>query len=202
MIEVSELQKKRAVNIIWNAAQNYAFSPDFKAFDKEGQADLYWNTIIGAVRRHYDYPQIEKVFLSFQQYEDSDTYEGLLWLGLENCVFGREVMDRPALSYLRACYARQFVAEYKTPDDLQLYDALAYAHYCRVLGREVRMDKYSMKLLDELEFPPEITTEEILARAQALFQRWFQIRTEERKKEKKSHAFPGLKRRKGSKGRF
>ena len=202
MIEVSELQKKRAVNIIWNAAQNYAFSPDFKAFDKEGQADLYWNTIIGAVRRHYDYPQIEKVFLSFQQYEDSDTYEGLLWLGLENCVFGREVMDRPALSYLRACYARRFVAEYKTPDDLQLYDALAYAHYCRVLGREVRMDKYSMKLLDELEFPPEITTEEILARAQALFQRWFQIRTEERKKEKKSHAFPGLKRRKGSKGRF
>ena len=97
MIEVSELQKKRAVNIIWNAAQNYDFNPDFKAYDKEGQAELYWNIIIGAVRRHYDYPQIEKVFLSFQQYEDADTYEGLLWLGLENCVYGREVIDRPAL---------------------------------------------------------------------------------------------------------
>ena len=73
MNEVSELQKKRAVNIIWNGAQKYDFSPDFKAFDKDGQAELYWNTIIGAVRRHYDYPQIEKVFLSFQQYEDADT---------------------------------------------------------------------------------------------------------------------------------
>ena len=110
MNQVSELQKKRAVNIIWNAAQNYDFSPDFKAYDKEGQAELYWNTIIGAVRRHYDYPRIEKVFLSFQQYEDADTYEGLLWLGLENCVYGREVKDRPALSYLRECYARQFIA--------------------------------------------------------------------------------------------
>ena len=202
MNEVSELQKKRAVNIIWNGAQKYDFSPDFKAFDKDGQAELYWNTIIGAVRRHYDYPQIEKVFLSFQQYEDADTYEGLLWLGLENCVYGREVRDRPALRYLRQCYAQRFIDEYKTPDDLQLYDALAYAHYCRVLGREVRMDKYSMKLLDELEFPPEITTEEILARAHTLFQRWFQIRTEERKKEKKSHALPGLKKRKNNKGRF
>ena len=202
MNEVSELQKKRAVNIIWNGAQKYDFTPDFKAFDKDGQAELYWNTIIGAVRRHYDYPQIEKVFLSFQQYEDADTYEGLLWLGLENCVYGREVRDRPALRYLRQCYAQRFIDEYKTPDDLQLYDALAYAHYCRVLGREVRMDKYSMKLLDELEFPPEITTEEILARAQTLFQRWFQIRTEERKKEKKSHALPGLKKRKNNKGRF
>lgn len=202
MNQVSELQKKRAVNIIWNAAQNYDFSPDFKAYDKEGQAELYWNTIIGAVRRHYDYPKIEKIFFSFQQYDDADTYEGLLWLGLENCVYGREVIDRPALSYLRECYARQFIAEYKTPDDLQLYDALAHAHYCRVLGREVRMDKYSVKLLDELEFPPEITTEEILARAQDLFQRWFQIRTEERKKEKKTRALPGLKKRKDSKGRF
>ena len=34
MNQVSELQKKRAVNIIWNAAQNYDFSPYFKAYDK------------------------------------------------------------------------------------------------------------------------------------------------------------------------
>ena len=202
MNEVSELQKKRAVNIIWNAAREHDFSPDFKAYDKEGQADLYWNIIIGAVRRHYDYPQIEKVFLSFQQYEDSDTYEGLLWLGLENCVYGREVPERPVLSVLREDYARHFVEEYKTPDDLQLYDALAYAHFCRVLGRDIKLDKYSVKLLDELEFPPEISTEEILSRARELFQRWFQIRTEERRKERKPFTLPGLKKRKDSKGRF
>ncbi len=198
MDEVSELQKKRAVNIIWNAARDHDFSPDFKAYDKNAQADLYWNTIIGAVRRHYDYPQLEKVFLSFQQYEDSDIYEGLLWLGLENCVYGREVADRPVLNYLRKNYAQRFVAEYKAPDDLHLYDALAYAHYSRVLGREVKIDKYSVKLLDELEFPPEISTEEIIARTQKLFERWFQIRTEEKRKEHKIPLPPGLRNKKSN----
>ena len=73
--------------MIWNAAQNHTFTPDFKAYDQNACADLYWNTVIGAVRRHYDYPKIEAVFRSFQEDEDSDVYEGLLWLGLENAVF-------------------------------------------------------------------------------------------------------------------
>ena len=43
MNEVTELQKKRAVNSIWNAARDYSFQPDFKAYDAEGQAELYLN---------------------------------------------------------------------------------------------------------------------------------------------------------------
>jgi hypothetical protein len=112
MTEVQEVQKKRAVNIIWNAARDYTFTPDFKAYDSDGRADLYWNCIIGAVRRHYEYPKLEKIFLSFQDYEDSDLYEGLLWLGLENCVFQKEAAGRPALGYLREKYARSVVAAY------------------------------------------------------------------------------------------
>ena len=101
MPEISELQKKRAENIIWSCAESYAFTPDFKAYDKDGIADLYWNCIIGAVRKHYDYPKIEEVLHSFLQYEESDTYEGLMWLGLENCVFQKEVGSRPVLAVLR-----------------------------------------------------------------------------------------------------
>ena len=78
MDEVSELQKRRAINIIWNAARDYSFSPDFKAYDADGRAELYWNCIIGALRRHYEYPKLAKVFASFAQYEESDCYEGLL----------------------------------------------------------------------------------------------------------------------------
>ena len=80
--EITELQKKRAENIIWSCAGSYSFSPDFKAYDRNGMADLYWNCIIGAVRKHYDYPVLEEVLRSFQQYEESDIYEGLMWLGL------------------------------------------------------------------------------------------------------------------------
>ena len=62
MEEVSKLQVKRAENMIWNAAGDYGFRPDFKAFDKAGKAELYWNCIIGAARRHYDYPKLAELF--------------------------------------------------------------------------------------------------------------------------------------------
>ena len=129
-----------------------------KAYDKNGQADIYWNCIIGALRRHYDYPQIEALFLAFQQYEDSDVYEGLLWLGLENCVYQQELAERPVLEKLRRDYASAFVAEYSHIglDDYKLYDCMALAHYMRVLGQEPKMSRYDMKLLDELEFGPEM----------------------------------------------
>ena len=40
MNSVSELQNKRAVNMIWSAARDYSFQPDFKAYDAEGKAEL------------------------------------------------------------------------------------------------------------------------------------------------------------------
>ena len=191
MNEVTELQKKRAVNSIWNAARDYSFQPDFKAYDAEGQAELYLNCIIGALRRHYDYAAIEGVFAAFSQEEDADTYEGLFWLGLENCTFQREVAERPVLAALREDYARRFVQSFggSVPDDYQLLDCLSYAHYLRVLGQEPNISRYDKALLDELEFSPELSTEEIVQKAHALFQRWFQINTEERRQERRKHSW-------------
>ena len=134
MNAVSELQDRRAENIIWNCARSYGFPPDFKAFDREGNADVYWNCILGAARFHYDYPQLEKLFAAFHAEEDADTYEGLLWLGLENAVFQRERKARPVLAQLREQYARSFIAEYedsgavRQEDDFRLLDALSLAH--------------------------------------------------------------------------
>lgn len=204
MNEISELQSKRAVNLIWNCAGSYDFTPDFKAYDSQGQADLYWNCIIGAVRRHYDYPELEKLFGAFMQYEDGDVYEGLLWLGLENCVFPKESAERPALEKLRFKYAESFVDEYlKGPlDDYRLYDCLALAHFMRVLGQTPKMSRYDLKLLDELEFSPELDTGQIVERAKELFTRWFQISTQERKQEKKPLFSLGKKKRGAAKGRY
>ena len=196
MEEISDIQRKRAINIIWNSAKNYSFAPDFKAYDKDGCADLYWNCIIGAVRQHYDYPKIEKVFAAFTQYEDGDTYESLLWLGLENSIYQKEVEERPVLKELREKYARKFVDEYRGPiDDYKLYDCLALAHYMRVLGMKPKLNKYDIKLLNELEFTPDMDTDQIVQRAEELFKRWFQISTEERKQERRKN-FLSFRRRK------
>ena len=192
MAEISELQVRRAENIIWSSAQNHGFSPDFKAFDSSGNADLYWNCIIGAVRRHYDYPRLESLLLSFQEYEeDGETYEGLLWLGLENCVFARELADRPVLSSLRLDYAEAYIRSFSGSrdavlrDDYRLLDALTLAHWLRVAGIEPKMSKYDISLLNALEFPPEDDTDALVAKAQALFLRWFHILAEEKKEKKK-----------------
>ena len=199
MNEVSELQKKRAVNIIWNAARSHDFQPDFKAYDDEGRAELYWNCIIGAVRRHYDYPRLEKLFASFSHEEDGDDYEALLWLGLENCVFRREVRDRPVLQLLRLDYAERFLKLFGNtkPESFRFADYYAWAHWMRVAGREPGLGKYDLALLDALEFSPELTTDEIVARAQELFQRWFQIRAEEKKHERRPFALRLLKPKEG-----
>lgn len=198
--EVSEVQRKRAVNQIWNGARSHDFSPDFKAYDPEGCADLYWNSIIGAVRYQYDYPQLEAVFRAFEQYEDSSVYESLFWLGLENSVYGREEADRPALRELRCSYAREFLRLYETRESDRLYEAMATGHFKRVLGLDTGLSAYESKLLDELEFTPSMTTEDIVCRTQELFMRWFQIRTEELKKTKRRSP-PALFARKSGKGK-
>ena len=203
MIEVNDLQRRRAENIIWNAARNHDFTPDFKAYDADARADLYWNTIIGAVRRHYDYPKIEELFRGFQAEEDSDVYEGLLWLGLENAVFEKEREERPVLESLRRDYAEHYLAQLFTTHDLPFYDTMALAHYRRALGLENKLDPYTENLLDELEFSRDMSTEEIVERARDLFERWFQIRLKEKEAERKKRRIPfGLRKGKTVKGRY
>lgn len=203
MIEVNDLQRRRAENIIWNAARIHDFTPDFKAYDTDARADLYWNTIIGAVRRHYDYPKIEELFRGFQAEEDSDVYEGLLWLGLENAVFEKEREERPVLESLRRDYAEHYLAQMFTTHDLPFYDTMALAHYRRALGLENKLDPYTENLLDELEFSRDMSTEEIVERARDLFERWFQIRLKEKEAERKKRRIPfGLRKGKTVKGRY
>ena len=203
MIEVNDLQRRRAENIIWNAARSHDFTPDFMAYDADARADLYWNTIIGAVRRHYDYPKIEELFRGFQAEEDSDVYEGLLWLGLENAVFEKEREERPVLESLRRDYAEHYLAQLFTTHDLPFYDTMALAHYRRALGLENKLDPYTENLLDELEFSRDMSTEEIVERARDLFERWFQIRLKEKEAERKKRRIPfGLRKGKTVKGRY
>lgn len=98
---VSDLQKRRADNIIWTCAGDYSFVPDFKAYREDGSVDLYWNVIFGAARRRYDYRQLEGLFAMLDKYRDAAFYQGLFWNALEPLLYRAELEERPALARLR-----------------------------------------------------------------------------------------------------
>ena len=98
---ITELQKRRADNIIWNCANDYSFTPDFKAYDRNGNVDLYWNIIFGSARRHYEYEKLEALFAMLGKYRDAAVYETVFWTALEPILFRRELGARPVLGAMR-----------------------------------------------------------------------------------------------------
>ena len=161
-MEIQEQEKRRASNLIWNAAQDYDFEPDFKAFDEAGQADLYWNSIIGAVRKNYDAQAIEELFSALHGSENEVLYEQLIWLGLEYAVYQREAALRPALPALRRNYAKRVIASVQGANLLEI---LEEAHFRRALGENPAMTPWDRKILDALEFPSDWDTEMLCSHA-------------------------------------
>ena len=47
----TEDERKRAENLVWTAAGDYAFTPDFLSFTEDGRADLYMNLVIGLAHK-------------------------------------------------------------------------------------------------------------------------------------------------------
>lgn len=160
-MEILDSEKRRVRNLIWNAAGDYHFEPDFKAYDDEGRADLYWNSIIGAVRKNYGPETIDALFAAFHGCRDEALYEQLVWLGLENAVYQRESPRRLALPALRRRYARWVLSQCAGIGDGELLPRLEEAHFRRALGEDPAMAKEDRKLLDSLEFSGELDGPEL-----------------------------------------
>ena len=169
-MEIQEQEKRRASNLIWNAAQDYDFEPDFKAFDEDGRADLYWNSIIGAVRKNYGVQPIEKLFSALRGSENEVLYEQLIWLGLENAVYQREAELRPALPALRKSYAQRVIASVQRANLLEI---LEEAHFRRALGENPAMTPWNRKILEALEFSGDWDAETLSSCALQLLRDFF-----------------------------
>lgn len=173
-MNISENETRRASNLIWNAARDYTFEPQLRVFDREGRAELYWNSVVGAAWRHFDREKLDGFFRSFDGAEDQGLFENLTWMALENAVFLRERADRPALPRLREEYARRAVGE--MADSLETADLLELAHFHRVLGQPTKLPPREQALLEALEPGPDLDTDALIARLQAVFAERFGYR--------------------------
>ena len=107
-IDYSLSVRRRALNLIWTAAGEYGFEPEFLAFTQNGQPDLYMNSIIGYVRKWYAGPELNELFSTVGNALLRETFDGVVWIGLENCAYEREVKERPVLAELRRACAEEF----------------------------------------------------------------------------------------------
>ena len=180
MSEITELQSRRAVNTIWNGAHDYGFQPDFKAYDADGNAELYWNLLLGALRRHYEYPKLRRLFDAFAKEEDSEVYEGLLWLGLENCVYEKELPERPILTQLRKERAERFYQEQQTLSRQQMefqsmpvYNQQEY-RWATVSGRRPPLlSPREKRIAEALLFSGELDTDGVINAMRDFLNRFF-----------------------------
>ena len=199
-MEILDSEKRRARNLIWNTAGDYSFEPDFKAYDEEGRADLYWNSIIGAARKNFGEEVLSPLLNSFKGCVDQALYEELTWIALENAVFLRESASRPALPALRKSYARRvFALSEKDPTD-RLMDVLAVAHFRRALGEDPALKPHDRELLDALEAPRDMDGPALAAYILDFLRKYFNFTSQETQAkeaaaDQKRHFFFGFHRK-------
>ena len=160
-MDILDSEKRRARNIIWNAARDYSFEPEFKVYDEDGRADLYWNSIIGAARKNYGADTIDALFSALHNTDQEELYEQLVWLGLENAVYQREALHRPALPALRRSYAKRVLSHIGPVPSEELPVLLEEAHFRRVLGETPYLMPRERAMLDALEFSGDLEGAEL-----------------------------------------
>ena len=173
---------RRSVNIIWNAAQSYGFDPPFLAFFANGQPDDYLNMIIGLTVKWLDFERITDFFLRLGQGASLDEASGVLWLGIENCIYGKELPERPVMERMRLQRAKEFFRINSTLSEQQMsfmsmkvYDQ-EEARWGRLLGRKVLdIGPSARKLARELEFDPSWDTDAVLMKMNEILKVYFRI---------------------------
>lgn len=121
-------QQKTALNIIWNAAGKYDISPPFMAFNSSGDADFYFNIIIGLSIKWLNIDKLNRLFLSYQNSKKCDSFDRIAWLYLENFLYNKEVAYRPILKKLRLEHAEEFINKkgYLSRHEMMLNDIRVY----------------------------------------------------------------------------
>lgn len=180
----TEDERKRAENLVWTAAGDYAFTPDFLSFTEDGRADLYMNLVIGLAHKWLGRPTealLEEVSESRRAAILSDT----LWLSIESYVYARELPSRPALAALRVEHAEAYFARLQNlnrqqwmAENKRLLDQQTI-RWSRVLGRKMRVYAPDRRALAAaLELDPALSADEVAAMLRAILTRFFAYRGE------------------------
>ncbi len=171
---LTEFEKKRAANMIWNAAGNYNVSIGFRMYDNEARADLYWNTILGSSYAHFDWKRLKEFYNTFHETVGQGTYETLFWIALENATFEKEKNLRPSLLLLRKEYCRQKLKEFMPSIAESREGWILEGHYRISIGEDSGLpDMVDRKLLSEVEIGEDVDTEGFIKNLSGTLAKYF-----------------------------
>lgn len=178
-MEITEFEKKRASNLIWNGAHDYTIYTGFRVYDEDGRADVYWNTIIGIIHRRYDWDRLMEYYNSFHEKINQAVYESLFWIAMENGAFLKECDERHALPALRREYAAGAVEESR--GDINFEDsagqrliAVTHGHLRHCLGEDANLpDVVDRNLLDALEISGDLDTDGAISAIDDALKKYF-----------------------------
>ena len=168
-------EKARAANIIWTAAGDYTFKPEMRAYDERGNADIYWNQVIGAAHRYYEFEKIIGFFKTLEGDRSAVIFRNLMWLGIENGTFLKGLEERPAIGALREAYALKTLGKWEDREPYDEVDEIEIAHYRRALGLKVDATPLAIRILDELEFDASMDTDMIIGRMNHILEGYFEF---------------------------
>lgn len=177
--------RRRALNIVWTAAEEYGFEPVYLAFTQDGTPDFYINSIIGYVYKWYDREIMDGLFDIVKDAFLRETFDGLLWIALENCTFLRELETRPVLFELRQTCAEDFFRHEwkKSRQQWMAQNSLIYtlwsARWRTVLGKNNGLlNPWERSLFEELSFCADWDAAQIREHMTDILHRYFRFSPE------------------------
>ena len=157
--------ERRARNYIWNAAGRYDFEPSFLAFSPDGSPDMYYNLVIGLAYKWLDMEAIQEFIKRYSASRSAEEFDDLFWLGLENCVYEKEIGERPVLEKLRREKAEAWFksAADMSRQQMEMQSMTVYEQqmirWSEVLGRFCHTGKRSLALAGRLLFSGSLDAE-------------------------------------------
>lgn len=194
MDDIDSFEKRRARNLAWSAAGTQDFEPPLLVYDGEGKADLYWNSVIGAIYHHFDWPILEEFYYSFKEDNWCTVKENLFWLALEKAAYAAEAGNRPAYASLRQEYVLRALSDMNLEKaTINHDDSLSYrlllGHIQRIHAEEIgkpegifdqpaqHLKDNELALLDAIEQTAGLDTAEIIEVLQAAFENYLPQRS-------------------------
>lgn len=167
------IEKERALNIIWNASGDYSFKPDIMAFDENRNADIYLNYIIGALHKYYKFNLFKNFLNGLKDDKYYDILVNLLWIGLEKSTYEKSIEERPVIKDLRRIYAQKFLNNCNGASSNYLVDEIKIANFRRAIGENPKMTHLAFNILNDLEFDKCMDTEQIILKMKHIMKKYF-----------------------------